>query len=165
MNRLIGCFCTSTLANKQLISILLVGLSIIQYTHFILNDNMTRLVGEENLGGKELPPSESSMIGTRNQSFLPFFVGFIVLPFILFSLTTEVDRNAQELEFDIHEDSIVIWPIFLFGVFIYGFILKKKLISYGVASFFLFAVLGYILGFWEFRWSWGAPTAIIFPHF
>lgn len=126
---------------------------------------MTRLVGEENLGDNELPSSEPSMIGTRNQRFLPFFIGFIVLPFILFSLTTEVDRNAQELEFDINEDSIIIWPIFLFGVFIYGFILKKKLISYGVASFFLFAVLGYILGFWEFRWSWGAPTAIIFPHF
>ena len=129
---------------------------------------MTRLVGEENLGEKELAPSDSSMIGTRNQSFLPFFVGFIVLPFILFSLTTEVDRNAQELEFDIHEDSIIIWPIFLFGVFIYGFILKKKLISYGVAAFFLFAVLSYILGFWEFRWSWLGPpfpTAIVFPHF
>ena len=126
---------------------------------------MTRLVDEENLSDNELPSSEPSMIGTRNQRFLPFFIGFIVLPFILFSLTTEVDRNAQELEFDIHEDSIITWPIFLFGVFIYGFILKKKLISYGVASFFLFAVLGYILGFWEFRWSWGAPTAIIFPHF
>tara|TARA_Y100001935_G_scaffold201906_1_gene170352 strand:- start:1245 stop:1565 length:321 start_codon:yes stop_codon:yes gene_type:complete len=105
----------------------------------------------------------------EKEEFLLFLLGFIVFPFVLFLITTEVDGNAQELEFDVHQDSIAIWPILLSGVFIYGFKSKKKSISYGVVSFLLFAVLTYILGFWRFRWHWllgpPFPTAIVSPYF
>ncbi|MBF92853.1 MAG: hypothetical protein CMB78_03680 [Euryarchaeota archaeon] len=105
---------------------------------------------------------------SRKEEILLFLIGFIVFPFVLFLITTEVDGNAQELEYDVHEDSIAIWPIFLCGVFIYGFKSKRKSISYGVVSFLLFAFLTYILGLWGFRWSWLGPpfpTSIVSPYF